>query len=132
MGKVLKFMGSADVRTVPKGTDFGGQLKKEDAVQKDVVFNSSNHWMVDTDEAGLSTEQVDLLVESGDFKDVTDMKRVPVNDNQAMFHSMKSVPDVEVDLVSEASSTTSDTGTTTGGSTTAARRKGTSDPGVST
>ena len=82
----LKYMGSSHVHTLDKGDNFGGRLSE--GLSSDVSFSRDNAWIVDTEEAGLSQEAVDVLTESGDFKDVTDAKRIPTNLHQQIFLGM--------------------------------------------
>lgn len=128
MAKLIKYMGTADEATVPKGTDFGGTVKEPTSVA--LVFDKSNKWVVDAEEAGLTQVQIDALLEDSDrFKDVTDMQRIPFNAHQKTFHPTKAQGASEA-KVSEAASTVSDAGTTAGGSTegdtagTSSRRRG--------
>ena len=78
----VKYMGTADRYVLKKGEDFDGRLGTP--VSKEVVFDKSNKWVVDTDEAGISSDAFDLLLEEG-FVDVTDKDRIPSNDHQKMF-----------------------------------------------
>lgn len=84
----IKFMGSSHVHNLAKGDDFGGRLSE--GLSSDVTFNKENNWVVDSEEAGLSEEAVKILTESGDFKDVTDLKSVPANEHQKIFLGMGS------------------------------------------
>lgn len=79
----VKFMGSADIKTIPAGYDFGGQLAEP--TSRKVVFDKSNNWVVDVKDSGLSTEAVDLLLASGDFEDVSKKKIIPPNAHQRIF-----------------------------------------------
>lgn len=117
MAKLVKYMGSADEATIPKGHDFGGSVKE--GTTKEVRFDKSNSWVVDVEEAGLSEAQIEALLEDGDrFKDVSDSDRIPHNKHQTTFHAHRGMAKSEpAEKVSEASSTVSDGGTTTGGST---------------
>lgn len=82
----VKYMGSSHEHSLESGDDFGGRLSE--GLSSTVVFNRDNNWIVDTDEAGLSSEAVEVMIESGDFKDVTDLKRIPSNENQKIFLGM--------------------------------------------
>lgn len=125
----IKFMGSSHVHTLGKGDDFGGQLSE--GLSKDVTFNRENNWVVDTDDAGLSEAAVKVLTDSGDFKDVSDLDRIPVNEHQKLFLGMKGTEEVlgadaedkpKGSEPAQGSTETDDTpGTTVGGST---RRQG--------
>lgn len=79
----IKYMGSADIRVIDKGHDFNGRLVE--GLSKGLVFSEANRWIVDTDEAELSAEAVELLVGDPDFKDVSDAKTIPSNLHQRMF-----------------------------------------------
>lgn len=88
MARLIKYMGKSDVRTIKKGNNFGGQLR--DATEADLVFNRENNWIVDVEELGLSDEAVDLLLAeqekgSAAFKDVSDLKKIPLNAHQKTF-----------------------------------------------
>ena len=112
----LKYMGSADVMRLNKGDDFGGRLSE--GLSKEVVFDKSNNWVVDTDEAGLSEDAVTVLTdEDGNFKDVTDSSRVPSNLHQQMFMGHKKSVAADEVLTTSSSATDDAGGTTTGGST---------------
>lgn len=82
----LKFMGTSHEHHLDKGDDFGGRISE--GIPQAVVFNRDNNWVVDTDEVGLSAEAAAVLTESGDFKDVTDLKRIPANEHQRIFMAM--------------------------------------------
>lgn len=94
----LKAMGSAHEHTLAEGDDFGGRVSTR--LSKEVVFNRDNNWIVDTDEADISDEAAKVLVESGDFADVTDLERIPLNECQRIFYAMKD-PDEAVAAVAE-------------------------------
>lgn len=105
----IKYMGTSDYRVLEKGHDFGGQLA--DPLTKEVVWSPENNHLVDSDEAGLSAEAVELLlaVEGtvygegstlaegeqstartiAEFKDVTDMKTIPSSLNQITYRGHK-------------------------------------------
>lgn len=82
----IKFMGSSHEHKLRKGDDFGGQLSE--GLPNEVKFNRENNWVVDSDEAGLSEDAVKILVKTEDFKDVSDLKRVPTNVHQQVFLGM--------------------------------------------
>lgn len=83
MGKKIKYLGSSTVRRLEKGEDWGGRLAAP--LETAVVFGDANRQLIDTDEAGLSDEAVELLLEDPDFKDVTDAKRIPSSLHEKMF-----------------------------------------------
>ncbi len=82
----IKYMGSADVRTIEVGENFGGRLATP--LSQSVRWDISNGWVVDTDQVGLSAEAVSLLAAEVGFLDVTGKELIPVNDNQKIFHAM--------------------------------------------
>src|SRR5688572_4002801 len=89
----IKYMGASHRHLLKKGDDFGGRLAE--GISSEVVFDRSNNWVVDTDDAGLSEDAVKVLVESGDFKDVSDRATIPPNEHQKIFLGMKSGEKVE-------------------------------------
>lgn len=129
----IKYMGNADVRRLEKGENFGGQLSKEASLDRDIEWNWENNHIIDTDEdayAGLSEDVISLLLDKsmdGEFKDVTDLSRVPTNAAQQMWRgapkteeadpSVKASGTAETDETSQAGSgpsEASDTGTAGG------------------
>lgn len=99
MAKV-KYMGVADVRSIPKGTDFDGRLA--DPTTKDLVFDKSNRWIVDSEEAGLSEEALALLLEEDGFKDVSGLKVIPSNEHQTTFLGHKKTDTTATEAVAAA------------------------------
>lgn len=95
----IKYMGSADVRRLNAGENFGGRLATP--LSESVVWNAENNWVVDTDEAGLSAEAVALLSKEVGFLDVSDLELVPVNDNQKIFRGMSDPEPVVVEKAAE-------------------------------
>jgi hypothetical protein len=117
---LLKYMGTSDFRVFKKGEDFGGQLAEP--LAKDVVFSPKNNHLIDTDEAGLSAEAVDLMLahegqvygEAGlnaeddgsdptstaktikEFKDVTNLKVIPPSLHQSTFLGLKGIKNKNV------------------------------------
>jgi len=79
----IKYMGTADVRRISKGEDWGGRLA--DKLTSEIVWNWENNHTIDTDELDLSDEAVELILEDPNMKDVTDMKRIPVGAAEAMW-----------------------------------------------
>lgn len=134
MGKTIKYLGAADRRRISKGENFNGQLAEE--LSKDVEWNHDNHFMVDSDEAGLSGEALELLLTDEDFRDVTDLKTYPLSRAEQFRMGAQRVsaenvatPGEDEDSETSTSSTTkkatkktasatSGGATTTGGSTT--------------
>lgn len=122
MSRKVKYMGSADEATIPKGNTFGGTVSEP--TTSDLVFNKANGWIVDVNDAGLTDAQIEALLEDSDrFKDVSGMARIPHNRHQTTFHARKSMGKTE-EKVSEAESTVSDGTTTAGGSTAGKAPKG--------
>lgn len=95
--KLVKYMGSSHVRVLEKGEDFDGRLA--DPLTDDLVWDQKNKWVVNVGE--LPTEAQDLLLEQPDFKDVSDLKRVPSNLHQQMFLGHKASESVEDAVVVE-------------------------------
>jgi hypothetical protein len=96
----IKYMGYADVAKVEQGDKVGGRLS--DGLTATLVFNKDNNWVVDTDELGLSEDEVGALLEADPdrFKDVTGLKRVPSNLHQRAFLG-HGASQVQVDQTSE-------------------------------
>lgn len=144
----LKYMGTSDYRVLEKGENFGGQLAEP--LTKRVVWSPQNNHLVDTDEAGLSAEAVELLLaleglvygegntlsadeqdqDTGkvikEFKDVTDLKVIPPSLHQATFLGLKGIKNKDVtgdDDAPEADADTSGAEQTAGERTTARRGK---------
>ena len=126
----IKYMGTADVRKLEKGEDFGGQLATP--LDRDIEWNWDNRHVIDTEEIGLSEAVVTLLLEQDDFKDVSGQERIPVNEAQKLWKQMRGTEvdpsvkssgtaetdesEAKVGGTSEASDTAAGT-TTVGGST---------------
>lgn len=83
MAKLIKYMGVADVKTLKKGEDFDGRLQS--GLPADLVFDAKNRWVVDVEAAGLDEAQLEALLEGDDFKDVSDLDRIPSNLNQQTY-----------------------------------------------
>lgn len=73
----IKYLGSAQRRVLEKGEDFGGQLAKP--LSSQVVWDNDNHYLVDSSEAGLSKEAVELLLVDDSFRDVEGLKTIPLS-----------------------------------------------------
>lgn len=95
----LKAMGSAHEHVLEEGDDFGGRISEP--IPNRVVFDRSNNWVVDTAGAGLTDAAAKVLVESGDFIDVTDMETVPYNEHQNIFLAL-GVEEAEAKAAAEA------------------------------
>lgn len=95
----IKYLGSADRRSIPKGTNWKGRLPE--STQKELVWSHENHFIVDTEEAELTDEQVQLILEDSNFRDVSDLKMIP----QSISEQRRTgVTKVSADSVSEESS----------------------------
>lgn len=128
MGRQVKYMGSADVRRLEKGEDFGGRLAE--GIFSDIEWTRDNRFIIDTDEAGLSEEAVTLLLKEPDFRDITDLKRRPLSENERLFGGFNDADGSEAEYAeslkgdddegvktSPGATTPGATTTTTGGST---------------
>lgn len=82
-GRIFKYMGTSDNRVIPAGDKFGGRVV--DGLAKDLVFDSSNHWMVDVEAEGLSQAQVEALATEPGFQEVDREQVVPDNEHQRAF-----------------------------------------------
>lgn len=83
----IKYLGSADVARLEKGENFSGRLATP--LSKDVEFTAANNHLIDTDEAGLSAEAVELILEDKDrFRDVTNLKKIPTSLNEQIFRGL--------------------------------------------
>ena len=136
MGRLVKYMGIADVARLEKGEDCGGQLAN--GLTVDLEWNKDNKWVVEIPE-GVPDVFIDTLLdhEGERFKEVTDLERIPLNTHQTTFMAMKqSIPATALKdqpkrdegtphQASGGPSEATDTGattTTTGGSTRRAAR----------
>jgi hypothetical protein len=126
-GRLIKYMGASDVRRIAKGEDFGGQLA--DPIESDLEWNWDNNHVVDVDEAGLSEDALDLLlalplvdpvivnpktgepVDIGgvpypqgakEFKDVTGLKKHPVNLASSLWRGVKELNESSVQSVTSS------------------------------
>lgn len=98
MSKV-KYMGASDFVKLDEGENWGGRLAEP--LEKEVLFSKDSGHLVDTEEAGLSEEAVELLLEDETrFKDVTGLKRIPANAYEKMFGGV--VEKAAPNLVGEA------------------------------
>lgn len=83
----IKYMGNADIRKLEVGTDFGGRLGVP--LDREIEWNWDNNHVIDTDDfASVDEEFWSLLLDEPDFKDISGMKRVPVNEAQQMWRAM--------------------------------------------
>lgn len=93
----IKYLGTAHVRRVDKGTDFGGRLAEP--LTADIVWDLDHHHLVDTDDLGLSEEAVELLLEDPNFRDVSDLKRIPSSLGEQLWRGApKTVHDAQGDV----------------------------------
>lgn len=121
----IKYMGSADVRRLEKGEHFGGRLNEKYALDGDIEWNWENNHVINTDNhPGVDEEFWKLLLEiefpeenesglSGkEFKDVTDLKRIPTN---AAQQTWRAAPKTEEGVTTESGTAeTPETGPTGG------------------
>jgi hypothetical protein len=117
----IKYMGTSDNRVLEKGEDFGGQLAEP--ISQRVAWTVANNHLVDSEEAGLSDEAVELLLglegtvygeadlvepdESTaksikEFKDVTDLKVIPPSLHQQTYLGLKGQKNKDAVEASEA------------------------------
>lgn len=87
MGQQIKYLGSSHNRVLEKGEDFGGRLSEP--LTKTVEWTLENGHLVDAEEAGLSETALELLLEDEEFKDVTDLARVPTSLGQQLWKGAK-------------------------------------------
>lgn len=86
--RTIKYMGSSDNRVIEKGEDFGGQLATP--LSKTLIWNWENKHIIKTEDfEGVPDEVWDLVLEdTDDFKDVTDLSRIPTNAAQQIWRAM--------------------------------------------
>lgn len=77
MSTLIKYLGTADTRTIAASENFAGRLASP--VGADLEWNHSNHFIVDVEEAGWSDEAVELLLSDSDFRNVTGLKTYPLS-----------------------------------------------------
>lgn len=96
MGRLVKYMGYADIARLEKGEDLGGQMANPLTV--DLEFNAKNKWVVEMPEKVPNIFIDTLLEHDGDrFKEVTGEERIPLNLHQTTFMAMKqSIPVAEL------------------------------------
>ena len=83
----VKYMGSADIRRLEKGEDFGGRLGEP--LDRDIEWNWDNKHVIDTEEfSSVDDEFWSLLLDDPEFKDVSGMKRIPTNGAQQTWRAM--------------------------------------------
>lgn len=83
----IKYMGNADVRRLEKGEDFGGRLGVP--LDGEIEWNWDNNHVINTEDfPGADEEFWNLLLKEPDFKDVTDLKRIPTNEAQQTWRGM--------------------------------------------
>lgn len=96
----IKYMGSADVREIEKGETFAGRLAEP--TSKTLTFSRENNFVLDTEEAGLSDDAVALLLTDDQFKDVTNLSRIPLSLNEKIFQGLSDGDDAETVVQTEA------------------------------
>lgn len=91
----IKYMGSSDTRILKKGEDFGGQLSEAAALDRDIVWSWENKHVIDTSEyEGVHDEFWKLLLDYSapggpkEFKDVSDLARIPTNEAQQIWRGL--------------------------------------------
>lgn len=95
-GRLIKYMGSADVRILERNDDAGGTLPP---LPFPIRFKRSNNWTVDTAKLPeVDSVWWDHLTEHDNFKDVTDYKVKPLNAHQTTFLGMSGTPAYNADL----------------------------------
>lgn len=98
--RLIKYMGASDVRIIEKGNDFGGTLSE--GLPKTLRWDWENKHVVDVAELGLTDTQVEVLLdyeglEGKEFKDVSDLERIPVNLAQVLWRGAKPNAKLEAD-----------------------------------
>lgn len=86
MARLIKYMGTSHVRRIDKGETWQGRLA--DPTEHDLVWDLDNHHVIDVEEL-LSDDAVELLLEDEEFKDVTDLKRIPASEGQKLWRGVK-------------------------------------------
>ena len=126
----LKYMGFSDVRVIEKGEDFGGQLSEP--LSKTLVWDWDNKHVIETDDYSDVDDVVwELIAEQPDFRDVTELKRIPTNGAQQLWRAMPKTEEAEEAVegstpeptqTTDESPTTSVTGDAAGAGTATAAR----------
>lgn len=86
----IKYMGTADVRIIEAGDDAGGILPEP--ITADITWDRSNSWVIDTDDeqyAAIPAELWDYIVVNDNFENVSDFRRIPLNEHQRTFLALK-------------------------------------------
>jgi hypothetical protein len=105
----IKYLGSSHVRRLEKGEDFGGRLKEP--LSQDIEWNLDNNHLIDTDELGLSDAALELLLEDEEFKDVSDLDRIPTSLGQQLWRGAKKTSkDAQGDIPAPPQERASETG----------------------
>ncbi len=100
----IKYLGSSHTRRLEKGENFGGRLAEP--LSQDVEWTLDNGHLVDTSELGLSDAALELLLEDEDFKDVSDLQRIPTSLGQQLWRgAKKSEHDAQGDVPAPANPT---------------------------
>lgn len=127
MGRKIKYMGASDVRVLDKGEDFGGQIP--DGLPKKLVWDWDNKHVIDTDDfSEISAATWEVITEYDDFRDVTDLDRVPTNLAQQIWRAMPKTQEAAratEGSSKEPSKTTDEARTSVAGDTPAAASRGT-------
>jgi hypothetical protein len=112
----IKYMGTADIRRIEKSDDFAGRLP--DKVGVDLEWNWENNHVIDTDDekfSDIGEEVWELVLSEPDFKDVSDMKRIPLSAGEKLWRSMQDVPVAAPGGVAGEANPTGSSGSLTGG-----------------
>jgi hypothetical protein len=90
MARRIKYMGSADNRTISTGEDWGGRLGTP--VSNPISFTQDNNRIVDVEAAGWSEAAISLLLEDPMFIDVTGAEIIPAGLNEQYFLGIPETP----------------------------------------
>jgi hypothetical protein len=86
----IKYMGTADIRRIEKSDDFAGRLPEKIGVE--LEWNWENNHVIDTEDdpySDLGDEVWELVLSEPDFKDVSDMKRIPLSAGEKLWRSLQ-------------------------------------------
>src|SRR6266498_3231900 len=112
----VKYLGSAHIRRFDKGETFNGQYPA--GLSEALEWSIESAHVLDVD---VPSEVLDLILEQPDFRDVTNVKRVPRSLGERLWQGETQPEPLSESGTgeegTEASSATSPGGTTVGGST---------------
>lgn len=100
--RLIKYMGSADVRLINRDEDVMGTLPP---LPYPLRWKQSNNWTLDASKfPEVDSVWWDHLCANDNFKDVTDAKVKPLNEHQRTFLGMQGAPvyDEKLDALSHA------------------------------